>query len=186
MTNSQITPSPEKIIEELKSSNALVISYHDEAKTGLRASAFIPAESLLPVVEMISEAGYSLEDLSVSDVREGFLAVYHFYAIGAPGRLAVRVLLPHDRPVLPSISGIYGGSDWHEREAHDFYGVDFDGHPNLIPLLLPDDLPGPPPLLKNDQSRAPLAAFNLIGEKTEFLEASWERLLRPPKPVEAE
>lgn len=186
MTSSLITPSPEKIVEALKGSNALVISYHDEAKTGLRASAFVSAESLCPAVEMISEAGYSLEDLSLVDVKEGFLAVYHFYSINTPGRLVIRVLIPHDQPVLPSISHIFQGSDWHEREAYDFYGIKFEGHPNLVPLLLPDDFPGPPPLLKDDKSRAPLSAFGLIGEKTEFLDTSWEPILSPPKPVEAE
>lgn len=185
MTSSLNVPSPENIALGLKESGALVISFHDEAKTGLRASAFVAAESLRPAVEMISEAGYSLEDLSLSDVKEGFLAVYHFVAFRAPGRLALRVLIPHDQPVLPSISHIFAGSDWHEREACDFYGVRFEGHSNLIPLLLPDDFPGPPPLQKSDQSRASLSTFNLIGDKTEFLDASWELILSPPKPVEA-
>jgi NADH-quinone oxidoreductase subunit C len=40
---------------------------------------------------------------------------------------------------LPTLSAIYPGADWHERETHDFFGVIFSGHPDLTPLLLPED-----------------------------------------------
>jgi NADH-quinone oxidoreductase subunit C len=39
---------------------------------------------------------------------------------------------------------VYAGANWHEREAHEMFGIDFEGHPNLIHLYLPDSFVGNP------------------------------------------
>ena len=49
-----------------------------------------------------------------------------------------------DDAVVDSISGVYGGADWHEREAAEMFGISFAGHPNLIKLYLPDSFEGFP------------------------------------------
>ncbi len=54
-------------------------------------------------------------------------------------RVVIRTRVPRKNPVVPSITDIYAGANWHERETHDFFGITFDGHPHLIPLLLPED-----------------------------------------------
>ena len=54
-------------------------------------------------------------------------------------RVVIRTRIPRSNPVVPTITGIYTGANWHERETHDFFGIDFQGHPHLIPLLLPED-----------------------------------------------
>jgi NADH-quinone oxidoreductase subunit C len=63
------------------------------------------------------------------------------------------VLASHDAPSVPSIVSIFSGADWHERECFDFFGVIFEDHPNLKPLLLPDDL-GVHPLLKENNRQS--------------------------------
>lgn len=45
---------------------------------------------------------------------------------------------------VPSLSGIYPGMEWHERECFDLFGINFSGHPNLTRILLPDDWEGHP------------------------------------------
>lgn len=50
---------------------------------------------------------------------------------------------------VPSVSGIYPGARWHERECFDLFGIDFEGHPDLRRILLPEDWVGHP-LLKDD------------------------------------
>jgi len=65
--------------------------------------------------------------------------VYDFNHYSSFCRLTVRVRVPRSNPKIPTISAIYPGADWHERETHDFFGIKFIGHPNLIPLLLPED-----------------------------------------------
>jgi len=65
--------------------------------------------------------------------------VYDFGRYDQALRVALRVRMLRDQPSLPTISDIYPGAHWHERETHDFFGIVFEGHPYLVPLLLPED-----------------------------------------------
>jgi len=56
--------------------------------------------------------------------------------------------LPKDDPVIDSAVPLFGGAEWHEREAHDMFGIEFRGIPNSKNLYLPDDFVGHP-LLKS-------------------------------------
>jgi hypothetical protein len=47
-------------------------------------------------------------------------------------------------PRLPSVTGVYPTANFHEREVYDFFGVEFEGHPNLQRILMPDDWLGHP------------------------------------------
>lgn len=51
-------------------------------------------------------------------------------------------------PKCPSISDLFAGALWHERETHEMFGIDFEGHPGLVNLYLPEDFEGRP-LLKS-------------------------------------
>jgi NADH-quinone oxidoreductase subunit C len=59
-------------------------------------------------------------------------------------RLRLKVGLPADDPHLPSVVSRFPTADWHERETYDFYGIVFDGHPNLRRIMLPEDWEGHP------------------------------------------
>ena len=72
-------------------------------------------------------------------------AVYHFLSITHGGRrVRVEVTAPDSDPHIPSIVETYPGNDWHERETWDMFGIEFDGHPSLTRILMPDDWPGHP------------------------------------------
>ena len=77
----------------------------------------------------------------------GLEVVYQFARYDQLCRIKARVSAPKSLEV-PSISDIYQGADWHERETRDFFGVIFDGHPNMKPLLLADEDTDFHPLLK--------------------------------------
>jgi len=57
-------------------------------------------------------------------------------------------VLDKESPAIASLTGHIGGAEWHEREAHEMFGIDFVGNDNLVPLYLPDDFIGNP-LLKS-------------------------------------
>ncbi|MBI4311262.1 MAG: NADH-quinone oxidoreductase subunit C [Chloroflexi bacterium] len=82
--------------------------------------------------------------LSVVDYETNFEVVYHLRSLAAGNRCALKVTLPYDDPRVPSVIGVWPGADWHEREGHDLFGVVFEGHPNLAPLLLYEGFEGYP------------------------------------------
>ncbi|MFE0700010.1 NADH-quinone oxidoreductase subunit C [Streptomyces sp. NPDC058872] len=83
---------------------------------------------------------------AVDEPGTGFRVCAHVVALGAgrPRRLLVRTTVPHDAPALPTAIGVYAGAAWHERETHEMFGVAFEGHPHLVPLLLPENFEGHP------------------------------------------
>ncbi|MFH9722906.1 NADH-quinone oxidoreductase subunit C [Streptomyces sp. NPDC017254] len=83
---------------------------------------------------------------AVDEPGTGFRVCAHVVALteGRPRRLLVRTTVPHTEPVLPTALGVYAGAGWHERETHEMFGVVFTGHPNLVPLLLPENFEGHP------------------------------------------
>ncbi|MEU2080188.1 NADH-quinone oxidoreductase subunit C, partial [Streptomyces sp. NPDC013489] len=83
---------------------------------------------------------------AVDEPGTGFRICAHVAAVGEgrPRRLLLRTTVPHAAPVLPTAIGVYAGAGWHERETHEMFGVDFTGHPHLVPLLLPENFEGHP------------------------------------------
>ncbi|VTR91395.1 nadh dehydrogenase : NADH-quinone oxidoreductase subunit C OS=uncultured planctomycete GN=nuoC PE=3 SV=1: Complex1_30kDa [Gemmata massiliana] len=78
--------------------------------------------------------------------------LYHLSSFAFPGlRFTLKLVLPRWKddaigviPEVPSVSGVWRGADWHEREVYDLVGVFFTGHPNLVRILLNDDWVGHP------------------------------------------
>jgi NADH:ubiquinone oxidoreductase subunit C len=90
-----------------------------------------------------------------------FSVSYHLLAIreGTP-RLRVQIWLDDDETAA-SVVPLFPSADWHEREAFDMFGIRFDGHPNLVRILMDDDWDGHP--LRKD--------YPLGGEPVRFSEA---------------
>ncbi|MGW3875915.1 NADH-quinone oxidoreductase subunit C, partial [Streptomyces sp. NPDC005069] len=83
---------------------------------------------------------------AVDEPGTGFRVCAHVAAPahGKVRRLLIRTTVPHDAAVLPTAVGVYSGAAWHERETHEMFGIGFEGHPHLVPLLLPDGFEGHP------------------------------------------
>lgn len=80
--------------------------------------------------------------------EEGFEVVVTLFSFRYAATVILRVRLPAENPHIPTITGVYGGANWHERECAEMFGITFDGHPNLVKLYLPEDFEGHP-LLKS-------------------------------------
>ncbi|MCM0756460.1 NADH-quinone oxidoreductase subunit C [Desulfovibrio aminophilus] len=128
----------------------------DYAKTGIHWSVFLSASEIVRAAKLLHKEEYFLESVTAIDAKEGYLVVYLFDHMDRPCRVALRVLVSHAAPKLPSIAGVFHGAEWHERETLDFYGIEFSGNPNLVPLLLPADL-DVHPLQKEEGARVALA-----------------------------
>ncbi|MEU8953847.1 NADH-quinone oxidoreductase subunit C [Streptomyces sp. NPDC048518] len=71
-------------------------------------------------------------------------AVYHLRSITHNRLIRLEVTAPEADPHVPSLVKVYPTNDWHEREAYDFFGLVFDGHPALTRIMMPDDWQGFP------------------------------------------
>lgn len=75
---------------------------------------------------------------------ERFEVVAHLFSLTHNHRVRLRVPIPEDDPTMDTLSGLWKGANWFEREIWDMYGVRFLGHPDLRRLLLYDQFEGHP------------------------------------------
>jgi len=70
--------------------------------------------------------------------EQGFEVVTHLYATSHRRHITLKTLAPggRDNPKVPTLTGVYRGANWHERETYDMFGVEFEGHPQLTPRIL--------------------------------------------------
>lgn len=66
--------------------------------------------------------------------------VYHVHSLVNNRRIRIKVFLDGDRPEIPSATSIWNGANWMERETYDFFGVLFQGHPDLRRILNVDEM----------------------------------------------
>ncbi|QCB50905.1 NADH-quinone oxidoreductase subunit C [Rhodococcus sp. PAMC28707] len=71
-------------------------------------------------------------------------AVFPLMSITHNRRIRLEVSVSDADPHLPSLVEVYPTDDWHERETYDFFGIQFDGHPSLTRIQMPDDWEGHP------------------------------------------
>lgn len=61
--------------------------------------------------------------------------IYHLHNLEKNIRVRIKTFLPEENLHVPTITGLFSAANWLERETYDFYGIIFDGHPNLIRIL---------------------------------------------------
>ena len=88
--------------------------------------------------------GQMLLCLACVDFSEYFQLIYILQSLNPERTVAIRTDVPYSDASISSVTPIWRAADWYEREAHDLFGVDFDGHPDLSPLLLYEGFEGFP------------------------------------------
>jgi NADH-quinone oxidoreductase subunit C len=81
-----------------------------------------------------------LRCLSGVDYLTELETVYHLYSFAHKHTLAVKVRCPYEDPHVPTVSHLWQGANWHERETTEMFGIVYDGHPDLRPLLTEEGL----------------------------------------------
>lgn len=74
----------------------------------------------------------------------GLEVLIHVYSPERVIHVNVHVPVDFDEPTCPTITPLFKGASWHERETHEMFGIDFIGHPHLVGLYLPEDFEGHP------------------------------------------
>jgi NADH-quinone oxidoreductase subunit C len=114
--------------------------------------ATVQAERIVDVVRYLQmEMGFDqLRDLTATDYPPDRLEVVYNVTRHEPTRahIALRVRLPRpalpELPEIPTVTGVFQGADWLEREVYDLFGIRFTGHPYLVRLMLPEGWVGHP------------------------------------------
>ncbi len=109
----------------------------------------VPRQEWVPAVTAVRddpELGLVLFDMltAVDESPAGFDVVLRLWSPAGRHGLLLRTRCPADDARVPSLTGLFRGADWHERSVHEMFGITFDGHPGLTPLLLPADFGGHP------------------------------------------
>ena len=73
-----------------------------------------------------------------------FEVVYHLHSIERNERLRLKCRLRGDNPTIESVTPVWRGANWYEREVFDLFGIQFTGHPDLRRIMMPDDWDGSP------------------------------------------
>jgi len=122
---------------------------HEAAPVFLTSGVVVPKDRLLDVCHALAGAEFGLHYLSFvsaidrPDAGE-FEVLYHLYSFETRDELALKVRVPRDAPTVSSVTAIWDGANWHEREAYDLFGIVFEGHPNLRRIMMTDDWVGHP------------------------------------------
>ncbi len=116
---------------------------------------------LAPLSNLISIMKYLKNELHLDylaclsgvDYETALGVVYQLRSISEKSEIMLKVLVSRAAPLVPSIARLYGVAEWFEREAYDLLGIQFEGHPNLRRLMMPEDWVGHP--LRKDYQPAP-------------------------------
>ncbi|WP_050778175.1 NADH-quinone oxidoreductase subunit C [Micromonospora sp. ATCC 39149] len=116
---------------------------------------------------------------AVDQLAEGCEVVAHLWSTGHRHGLLLRTRVSWDAPRVDSVVDLYPGAAWHERETFEMFGVDFPGHGELRPLLLPPEFEGHPlrkEFVLASRVAKPWPGAKEPGEST----AGGRRAVRPP------
>ncbi|SHN72077.1 NADH-quinone oxidoreductase subunit C [Desulfitobacterium chlororespirans] len=100
-----------------------------------------------------------LHDIGGVDKLDHFQVVYQLTSLRGPQKLRVKAIVDRDNPVIDSVTRIWAGADFMEREAYDMFGIQFKGHPNLKRIYMWDDFEGFP--LRKDYVTEPVEVRNV-------------------------
>ncbi|HDL98957.1 MAG TPA: NADH-quinone oxidoreductase subunit C, partial [Desulfobacteraceae bacterium] len=116
------------------------VAVGDYDRHGVHLDVLCDPQQVAAAAEILDQAGFFIEAITGVDwLKEDQMEVIYDYNRndGRLCRVVVRTRIPRAEPELPSITNVYPGANWHEREAYDFFGIRFLGHPDLTRILLP-------------------------------------------------
>ncbi|MDI6839648.1 MAG: NADH-quinone oxidoreductase subunit C [bacterium] len=88
---------------------------------------------------LYEEKGMRLSTVTGTDTRRGVELLYHFSLDSFGVIYSIRVIVPKDELKIDSLATFLPAANWIEREIHELLGVNFEGHPNLKPLLTAEE-----------------------------------------------
>ena len=111
-------------------------------KTKKRLYVNVPREEMPTLAKYVfSDLGARFNTASAIDIPGGFEILYHFTVDSLNFMISIKTFLEKKDPHVQSLTPLMKGAEWIEREIHELFGIEFDGHANIKKLLLPDEWP---------------------------------------------
>lgn len=108
-----------------------------------KVSAYLHDQSELKFDSLINLSG-------VDELKTNLLSVYyHIESTSLKHKIVLKVFTDRNNPAVVSVTSVWKGADWHEREAYDMYGINFTNHSDLRRILMPYDWEAGYPLRKD-------------------------------------
>jgi NADH-quinone oxidoreductase subunit C/D len=145
-----------RVLETLKAKfPSAVLSVTEDKKRG-DLSAKVRAKDILEVARFLhDDPGMAFDHITdicsadYPDDVERFEVIYHFLSLPHGVRIRLKARVTEDDPVIGTVTPVWKGADFLEREVYDLMGIRFDGHPDLRRILLPEDYDEGHPLRKD-------------------------------------
>ena len=131
---------PQKLKEQFNNIDFKVSGYLDELTIKL------PKEQIVKVCEFLKKDS-DLEFLLCQDItaidwakrKNRFTVVYHIYSFKNNFRLRLKADVDESDCAIDTVSSVWKGANWQERETYDMYGINFNNHPDLRRMYMPED-----------------------------------------------
>jgi NADH-quinone oxidoreductase subunit C len=155
MADSQTFFGRQAVLESLPDHPAIkaILAWNPEALTDAKfdfneLTLTIAPEEIRAAAVTMRAAGYNFfEDMTAVDwfpASPRFQLSYHLVSFAYKDRIRLRVLLEDADPAVNSITQVWAGADYFEREVFDLFGIRFEEHPNLRRIMMPDEWQGYP------------------------------------------
>jgi NADH-quinone oxidoreductase subunit C len=132
------------VLERLKSRFAESVLEVNEFRGEL--TVVVPKERIVVICRFLKEDPQLQFDFLVDECgidmytpTKRFGVIYNLYSLKNKNRIRLKVFTEEDDLKVPTLTGIYGTANWHERETLDMFGIVFEGHPDLRRIYMPDD-----------------------------------------------
>ncbi len=160
--------TPEEILERLKQKFGDAVT-EGEVK-GVEVRLTVKPEASWEACRFLRDVGFEyLNCLSGADWTIRLEVVYDLSSLQHPTKAHLRVPVDRTNPVVRTVTNIWRGANWHERECYDLFGVRFDGHPDHRRILLPEDWVGFP--LRKDYTDERLVPYTDYGTEEKLPKA---------------
>jgi NADH-quinone oxidoreductase subunit C len=133
---------------------AAIAAKFPEAKADTAVSnlptVIVPLEKFRPLMEWLKSDSSMAFDYPMSQTgvdwpeQKKVVSVYHLYSLSNNQKIVVKCELERENPKIPTVSDLWSGCDWFERETFEMFGIVFENHPDLRRLMLTDDWVGFP------------------------------------------
>jgi len=142
-------PDVASIADLLESFPEAAFSVHEYASSDVvYHMVSVPVADWVAITQAAFDAGFdTFVDLTAIDhfaEAPRFEVAVNIISMTEVERLIITTRVPYDDPTVPTLTGVFAGANFYEREAYDLLGVVFVGHPDLTRILLPDDWVGHP------------------------------------------